>query len=216
MHPRLSPRYPTGCKNRMTKSTADCRLGHGCHAGQAGLQATCHDPQTQDTHRLVLAIVLLLIAGRIAMPYVVEDFANDKLAALDSYRGHVGDIDIHLWRGAYSIDNIEIIKIGAARPSIRSDTLTHYHRHRVREGRRRPHPRGGGGDRRPRRGQRGLQRHRADRPHLAGAGQQPRRRGQGRGRRDQQGPGRDGDRDPHRLPHLLPARPGIRASLGLD
>ena len=64
----------------------------------------------------VLALVLLLIAGRIAMPYVVEDFVNDKLGSLDSYRGHVGDIDIHLWRGAYSIDQIEILKIGAARP----------------------------------------------------------------------------------------------------
>ena len=65
---------------------------------------------------VVLAFVLLLIAGRIAMPYVVEDFVNDRLASLDAYRGHVGDIDIHLWRGAYSIDNIEIQKIGATRP----------------------------------------------------------------------------------------------------
>lgn len=73
----------------------------------------------------VLALVLLLIAGRIAMPYVVKDFVNDRLGSLDSYRGHVGDIDIHLWRGAYSIDHIEILKIGAARPVpfFRSDRL---------------------------------------------------------------------------------------------
>jgi hypothetical protein len=64
----------------------------------------------------VVALALLLVAGRIAMPYVVEDFVNDKLASLKSYRGHVGDIDIHLWRGAYSIDDIEILKTGAARP----------------------------------------------------------------------------------------------------
>ena len=50
------------------------------------------------------------------MPYLVEDYANKKLAALDSYDGHVGDIDIHLWRGAYSIDGIEIVKTGASRP----------------------------------------------------------------------------------------------------
>jgi hypothetical protein len=64
----------------------------------------------------VLAFALLLIAGRIAMPYAVEDFVNARLGSLDAYRGHVGDIDIHLWRGAYSIDAIEIVKIGAARP----------------------------------------------------------------------------------------------------
>ena len=30
--------------------------------------------------------------------------------------GMSSDIDIHLWRGAYSIDDIEIVKIGASRP----------------------------------------------------------------------------------------------------
>jgi hypothetical protein len=64
----------------------------------------------------LLAVVLLLVAGRVAMPYLVEDYANKKLAALDSYDGRVGDIDIHLWRGAYSIDDIEIVKTGASRP----------------------------------------------------------------------------------------------------
>ncbi|MEO8018786.1 MAG: DUF748 domain-containing protein [Pseudomonadota bacterium] len=62
------------------------------------------------------AVLLLLVAARVALPFFVEDFVNHKLAALDSYQGHVGDIDIHLWRGAYSIDNIEIVKTGASRP----------------------------------------------------------------------------------------------------
>jgi hypothetical protein len=62
------------------------------------------------------ALVLVLVAARIALPFVVEDFANRKLAALEAYDGHVGDIDIHLWRGAYSIDGIVIVKTGARRP----------------------------------------------------------------------------------------------------
>lgn len=62
------------------------------------------------------AVVLLLVAGRIALPYLVEDYANKRLAALDSYDGRVGDIDMHLWRGAYSIDDIVIVKTGAKRP----------------------------------------------------------------------------------------------------
>lgn len=61
-------------------------------------------------------VVVLLVAGRLAMPYVVKDYVNGKLAALDSYDGRVGDIDIHLWRGAYSIDAIVIEKTGASRP----------------------------------------------------------------------------------------------------
>jgi hypothetical protein len=61
-------------------------------------------------------IAVLLIAARLAMPSLVKDYVNGKLASLEAYSGHVGDIDIHLWRGAYSIDGIEIVKKGAARP----------------------------------------------------------------------------------------------------
>lgn len=61
-------------------------------------------------------VVLLLVAARVALPYAVEDYVNGRLAALEAYDGHVGDIDIHLWRGAYSIDDIVIVKTGAARP----------------------------------------------------------------------------------------------------
>ena len=41
---------------------------------------------------------------------------NGRLAALDSYYGSVADIDIGLWRGAYRIDGIEIVKTGAKQP----------------------------------------------------------------------------------------------------
>jgi hypothetical protein len=61
-------------------------------------------------------IVVLLVGARLAMPHLVKDYVNDKLAALDSYSGRVGDIDIHLWRGAYSIVALEIVKKGADRP----------------------------------------------------------------------------------------------------
>jgi hypothetical protein len=72
-----------------------------------------------------LAVVLLLVAARVALPFLVEDYVNEQLAGLDSYDGHVGDIDIHLWRGAYSIDGIEIVKTGASRPVpfFRSDRI---------------------------------------------------------------------------------------------
>jgi hypothetical protein len=62
------------------------------------------------------AFVLLLVAARLALPYAVKDYVNKKMTTLDSYEGSVGDIDIHLWRGAYSIDGIEIFKKGGARP----------------------------------------------------------------------------------------------------
>jgi hypothetical protein len=63
----------------------------------------------------VLVLALVLIGIRLAMPYAVERYVNRKLQTLESYRGHIGDVDIHLWRGAYSIDAIEIEKVNAAR-----------------------------------------------------------------------------------------------------
>lgn len=65
---------------------------------------------------VLIALTVLLVAGRLMMPYAVERYVNGKLQSLDSYRGHIGDVDIHLWRGAYSIEAIEIEKTGAARP----------------------------------------------------------------------------------------------------
>ena len=64
----------------------------------------------------VAVLVGVLIVARLALPYVVKDYVNDKLAALEAYDGHVADIDIHLWRGAYSIDGLEIVKQSARRP----------------------------------------------------------------------------------------------------
>jgi len=58
-------------------------------------------------------IVVLLVAARIALPWIVEDRVNARLMALPGYDGSVTDIDIALWRGAYRIDGLRIVKTGA-------------------------------------------------------------------------------------------------------
>jgi hypothetical protein len=63
----------------------------------------------------IVLIAVALCALRLALPYIVKDYVNGRLHALDSYDGHVGDIDIGLWRGAYRIDAIAIEKTGGAR-----------------------------------------------------------------------------------------------------
>jgi len=57
-------------------------------------------------------LVVLLVAARAALPHVVRDQLNRKLAALESYDGHVADVDLALWRGAYRVDGIRIVKTG--------------------------------------------------------------------------------------------------------
>lgn len=64
----------------------------------------------------VVVLIALLLAGRIAMPYVVKKQVNERLAAIPGYWGHVEDIGISLYRGAYALNDIAIFKVnGAAR-----------------------------------------------------------------------------------------------------
>lgn len=75
--------------------------------------------QKQTTHKnkmsrkkiIILSIIILVVAFRIALPYIVLKYVNNKLANLSEYEGHVNDIDIYLFRGAYAIKDIEINKV---------------------------------------------------------------------------------------------------------
>lgn len=64
----------------------------------------------------VVVVIALLVAVRAALPTLVRDYLNDKLQALEQYDGHVEDVDIALWRGAYGVDRIEIVKTGGEQP----------------------------------------------------------------------------------------------------
>lgn len=63
------------------------------------------------TTKIVLGVLLVLVGFRAALPYIVKVYVNDTLAEMEGYRGHVEDIDIALWRGAYGIDGLVITQI---------------------------------------------------------------------------------------------------------
>jgi len=56
------------------------------------------------------SIICVLIIFRLLLPYIVLKYVNGKLENLEEYYGHVNDIDIHLYRGAYEIKDIRILK----------------------------------------------------------------------------------------------------------
>jgi hypothetical protein len=66
--------------------------------------------------KVIVGIVLLLIAARIALPFVVKHVLNERLAQLEGYRGRIEDVDIALWRGAYRIEGLRIVKTGGDVP----------------------------------------------------------------------------------------------------
>ena len=59
----------------------------------------------------MLIVVAVVIAVRLALPYVVLHYLNKQLANMKGYYGHVEDIDLALIRGAYRIDSIFLNKI---------------------------------------------------------------------------------------------------------
>jgi hypothetical protein len=58
----------------------------------------------------VVMMAIILGAARLAMPYALKDYANRQLNASHDYGGSIGDVTVHLWRGAYRIHKINIVK----------------------------------------------------------------------------------------------------------
>ncbi len=62
------------------------------------------------------SILVLLIALRIALPYILLRFVNRELTTIPNYRGHVDDIDVALIRGAYTIKAMRLDKLSGKVP----------------------------------------------------------------------------------------------------
>lgn len=58
-----------------------------------------------------LLIILILVGIRIALPYIITDYVNKSLSEIPGYTGSIDDVDLHLYRGAYSIDSLIIDKV---------------------------------------------------------------------------------------------------------
>ncbi len=59
----------------------------------------------------LIGLIVLLITLHIALPYLVRNYLNERLANMGDYRGQITDVDLALWRGAYKINGLKIVKI---------------------------------------------------------------------------------------------------------
>ena len=62
----------------------------------------------------LIVIAVVAIGFRIALPIMVTRYANGVLDSIPGYEGRIADVDIHLWRGAYTIHQLDIVKIDVA------------------------------------------------------------------------------------------------------
>jgi Domain of Unknown Function (DUF748) len=60
--------------------------------------------------KLIILITIILVGFRIALPYIVKDYVNKTLSEIPGYKGEVGDITMNLWRGAYEIIDVSLVK----------------------------------------------------------------------------------------------------------
>ncbi len=68
------------------------------------------------TRNVLIGLVVLLVAARIAAPLVIEAYLDHRLEELDGYTGGVDDVDLALYRGAYEIEGMRILKTGGGAP----------------------------------------------------------------------------------------------------
>jgi hypothetical protein len=64
----------------------------------------------QKTALVLLILVVALVALRFYLPEIARDQINARIDRMGDYHGHVTDVDIHLWRGAYSLNEASIVK----------------------------------------------------------------------------------------------------------
>jgi hypothetical protein len=66
---------------------------------------------------VLIVIVVLLLIVRAVMPYAVRHYLNSRMDKMGDYHGQIADIDLHLWRGAYTIDQLSIVKVTGKLPA---------------------------------------------------------------------------------------------------
>ncbi len=64
-------------------------------------------------HKILIIIIVVLVVLRILLPYILLKYCNNSLAELKGYYGHIQDIDVALYRGAYQINDMYLNKVDA-------------------------------------------------------------------------------------------------------
>jgi len=71
---------------------------------------------TRKTLSIVLVIMALAVIVRALLPLAIQRYVNHVLDRGPTYTGRIGDVDLHLWRGASEIEGAEIRKRSGAVP----------------------------------------------------------------------------------------------------
>lgn len=62
-------------------------------------------------HYLIVSTIIVLIGLRLSLPYAVKTYATNQMNKIPGYQASINDIDIHLWKGSYTIKDISLNKM---------------------------------------------------------------------------------------------------------
>jgi hypothetical protein len=65
---------------------------------------------------LILFLIILIIMARLFLSYFVLNYIIRQVNRIPEYRVKIADLDMHLWRGSYTLQNIELWKVNAKLP----------------------------------------------------------------------------------------------------
>jgi Domain of Unknown Function (DUF748) len=66
--------------------------------------------------RWILGIAVMLVVVRALLPNAVQWYVNRTLDSIPDFEGRIGDVDLHLWRGAYEIEDVSLVKTTGSVP----------------------------------------------------------------------------------------------------
>ena len=61
----------------------------------------------------LVALLLALVVLRLLLPGWVRHHLDSRIAQMGPYHGSMSEVDLHIWRGSYTIRNLRIDKFGA-------------------------------------------------------------------------------------------------------
>lgn len=70
------------------------------------------------TLKIILAVVILLVAIRIALPHATKYYVNKELNEIEDYNASIEEVNMALYRGAFFIGGLEIYEEESADPDI--------------------------------------------------------------------------------------------------
>jgi uncharacterized protein DUF748 len=59
---------------------------------------------------ILLFLLIPLIGARMALPRALRWYVNRTIDRSPTYEGRIGDIDVHLWKGGYTIHDVRLVK----------------------------------------------------------------------------------------------------------